>query len=58
MADWLEERACELVVLAGFMELLAPSFLERFPSRVINVHPALLPAFPEPIPSKTRSPTA
>jgi phosphoribosylglycinamide formyltransferase-1 len=46
MADWLEERGVELVVLAGFMELLDEGFLARFPSRVINVHPALLPAFP------------
>ena len=38
--------ACELVVLAGYMQLLAPGFLARFPARVINVHPALLPAFP------------
>jgi phosphoribosylglycinamide formyltransferase-1 len=36
----------ELVVLAGYMQLLSHAFLERFPARVINVHPALLPAFP------------
>jgi phosphoribosylglycinamide formyltransferase 1 len=46
MGDWLEERGVELVVLAGYMQLLAPEFLGRFPQRVINVHPALLPAFP------------
>jgi phosphoribosylglycinamide formyltransferase 1 len=46
LADWLAERAVDLVVLAGFMELLSPGFLRRFPQRVINVHPALLPAFP------------
>ena len=46
IADWLEERGVELVVLAGYMALLAPAFLGRFPQRVINVHPALLPAFP------------
>jgi phosphoribosylglycinamide formyltransferase-1 len=46
MAAWLAERATELVVLAGYMQLLSPRFLSRFPSRVINVHPALLPAFP------------
>jgi phosphoribosylglycinamide formyltransferase 1 len=46
MAGWLEGHGVRLVVLAGFMELLAPEFLERFPNRVINVHPALLPAFP------------
>jgi phosphoribosylglycinamide formyltransferase 1 len=46
MAGWLQERGAELVVLAGYMQLLSPGFLERFPSRVVNVHPALLPAFP------------
>jgi phosphoribosylglycinamide formyltransferase-1 len=46
MADWLAERGVELVVLAGYMQLLTPGFLGRFPRRVINVHPALLPAFP------------
>ena len=46
MAAWLKERDVELVVLAGFMELLDSAFLAEFPARVINVHPALLPAFP------------
>jgi phosphoribosylglycinamide formyltransferase-1 len=46
IATWLEESAVELVVLAGYMRLLGPAFLARFPQRVINVHPALLPAFP------------
>ena len=46
MAAWLAAREVELVVLAGYMELLDPAFLETFPNRVINVHPALLPAFP------------
>jgi phosphoribosylglycinamide formyltransferase-1 len=46
MADWLAERGAELVVLAGYMQLLSNDFLGRFPDRVINVHPALLPAFP------------
>jgi phosphoribosylglycinamide formyltransferase-1 len=36
----------ELVVLAGYMQLLSPAFLRRFANRVINVHPALLPSFP------------
>lgn len=36
----------DLVVLAGFMRLVGPAFLERFPGRVINTHPALSPAFP------------
>ena len=46
MADWLSAAGVGLVVLAGYMQLLAPAFLARFPDRVINVHPALLPAFP------------
>jgi phosphoribosylglycinamide formyltransferase-1 len=46
MAAWLHDRGAQLVVLAGFMELLTPGFLASFPNRVINVHPALLPAFP------------
>ncbi len=46
VADWLDDRGVELVVLAGYMALLDPAFLARFPGRVINVHPALLPAFP------------
>jgi phosphoribosylglycinamide formyltransferase 1 len=46
MAAWLTERGVELVVLAGYMQLLRASFLGAFPGRVINVHPALLPSFP------------
>ena len=46
MADWLLEHGVSLVVLAGYMHILRPSFLGRFPDRVVNVHPALLPAFP------------
>jgi phosphoribosylglycinamide formyltransferase 1 len=46
MGDWLAARDVELVVLAGYMQLLSDAFLGRFPGRVINVHPALLPAFP------------
>jgi phosphoribosylglycinamide formyltransferase 1 len=46
MGEWLEQRGVELVVLAGYMQLVAPDFLQRFPNRVVNVHPALLPAFP------------
>jgi phosphoribosylglycinamide formyltransferase-1 len=46
MAAWLTEQEVDLVVLAGFMELLDSSFLAEFPAGVINVHPALLPAFP------------
>jgi phosphoribosylglycinamide formyltransferase 1 len=46
MADWLAAAGVELVVLAGYMQLVTPGFLQRFPDRVVNVHPALLPAFP------------
>ena len=46
LGDWLEERSVELVVLAGFMELLDVGLVRRFAGRMINVHPALLPAFP------------
>jgi phosphoribosylglycinamide formyltransferase-1 len=46
IADWLERREVELVVLAGYMQLLSPSFIRRYTDRVINVHPALLPSFP------------
>ena len=46
MADWLEDHGVELVVCAGYMQLLTPAFLDRFPGRIVNVHPSLLPAFP------------
>ena len=46
MATWLEEHGVEVVVLAGYMHLLSTPFLRRFPDRVVNVHPSLLPAFP------------
>jgi len=46
IAEWLAARDVQLVVLAGYMQLLSPSFLAAFPDGVINVHPALLPAFP------------
>ena len=46
MATWLEANGVELVVCAGYMHLLRQTFLERFPRRVVNVHPAPLPDFP------------
>jgi phosphoribosylglycinamide formyltransferase 1 len=46
MAAFLKVRGIELVVLAGYMQLLDSAFLAEFPQAVINVHPALLPAFP------------
>ncbi len=46
MAEWVAGHEPDLVVLAGYMQLLGPEFLERFPDAVITVHPGLLPAFP------------
>ena len=46
LADKVAEFSPDLVVLAGFMKLNGPTFLARFPDRVINTHPALLPSFP------------
>ena len=46
MADWLAAQGVRLVVLAGYMHILTPGFLARFPGAVVNVHPSLLPAFP------------
>jgi phosphoribosylglycinamide formyltransferase-1 len=46
MANWLQEHGARLVVCAGYMHLLTTPFLERFPERIVNVHPSLLPDFP------------
>lgn len=46
MADWIDSTGAELVALAGYMQLVSPEFVERFRGRIVNVHPALLPAFP------------
>ena len=43
---WWPRREPDLVVLAGWMSILTGAFLDRFPDRVINLHPSLLPAFP------------
>ena len=42
----LQESGVELVVLAGFMRIITQTFIDAFPDRVINIHPALLPSFP------------
>ena len=46
MAEWLAENGVQLVVCAGYMHLLRPTFLERFPGRIVNTHSAPLPDFP------------
>ena len=46
IGDWLAEREADLIVLAGYMELLSPELVGRFRNRIVNVHPALLPSFP------------
>jgi phosphoribosylglycinamide formyltransferase 1 len=46
MAAWIEGLGADLVVLAGYMQLLSPAFVGRFRNRIVNIHPALLPAFP------------
>jgi phosphoribosylglycinamide formyltransferase-1 len=46
IGDWLAEREVDLVVLAGYMQLLSAEFIARFQNRILNVHPALLPSFP------------
>jgi phosphoribosylglycinamide formyltransferase-1 len=46
LGDWVEALRPDLVVLAGYMQLLSAGFVARFRNRVVNIHPALLPAFP------------
>ena len=46
MVAALEERGVALVCLAGYMRRLSPWFIGRFPGRILNIHPSLLPAFP------------
>lgn len=46
IVEQLDLHHVELVLLAGFMRILSPQFINRFPTRIMNIHPALLPAFP------------
>jgi phosphoribosylglycinamide formyltransferase-1 len=46
MGEWIESLKVDLIVLAGYMQLLSPAFVTRFRNRVVNIHPALLPSFP------------
>lgn len=46
VAAHVEALGADLVVLAGYMRLLTPWFIRRFPNQILNIHPSLLPAFP------------
>jgi len=46
VAACLRQHKVDLVILAGYMRLLSPEFIAAFPNRILNIHPALLPAFP------------
>ncbi len=46
VCDLAERHGAEALILAGFMRILAPSAIERFPNRILNIHPSLLPSFP------------
>ncbi len=46
MIDALHHHGVDLVILAGYMRLLSPAFIQAFPDRILNIHPSLLPAFP------------
>jgi phosphoribosylglycinamide formyltransferase-1 len=46
LGDEIEDLRPDLVLLAGFMRIFTPSFIERFPRRILNIHPSLLPLFP------------
>ena len=50
LTEAVAEHRPDLIVTAGFMKILGPAFLERFGGRIVNTHPALLPAFPGPHP--------
>ena len=45
LLDQLESNGIELIILAGFMTILSPEVIKRYPERIINVHPALIPSF-------------
>lgn len=46
LAAALDQARVDLICLAGYMRLLSPSFIRRYPQRILNIHPSLLPAFP------------
>jgi phosphoribosylglycinamide formyltransferase-1 len=46
LATALDQAGVDLICLAGYMRLLSPAFINRYPQRILNIHPSLLPAFP------------
>jgi phosphoribosylglycinamide formyltransferase-1 len=44
-ADIIQDAGCVLIVLAGYMRILSPAFIQTFPEQIINIHPSLLPSF-------------
>jgi phosphoribosylglycinamide formyltransferase-1 len=46
LVDALQEADVDLIILAGYMRLLSPWFIQQFPQRILNIHPSLLPSFP------------
>ena len=46
LVDLLHQHQVDLIILAGFMRLLSPTMIDTFPNAIMNIHPALLPAFP------------
>jgi phosphoribosylglycinamide formyltransferase 1 len=46
LAEEIERHGVDLICLAGYMRILKPEFIARFPNRIVNIHPSLLPAFP------------
>jgi phosphoribosylglycinamide formyltransferase-1 len=44
-ADAFDKAGCDYIILAGFMRILTPYFIQRFPNRIVNIHPSLLPSF-------------
>jgi len=46
LVELLQQHGVQLVILAGFMRLLSPTMINAFPNAIMNIHPALLPAFP------------
>lgn len=46
IADYLQQQQVDLVVLAGYMKILTAEFIRRFPAKILNIHPSLLPKYP------------